>query len=184
MKCLNYVITLLVISSLMACGGSKQATSPNEGETEIVLPFKDFRSDASHLRVVGIGVSKDIKIARTIAFHNAQSQFSKSIETLFDEVNSNYFNQYRKDGAGDLSEKFEGMSRTINSTVLKGLVTRDEKIYRNNKTGEVTCYAAVDLSKDQIGQQMSKSLSSLSKDEIDVDEALYRKIFNEDLKTK
>ncbi len=165
-----------------SCDGSKKTVgSGNADDVEITIPFKDFKDDKHFFRTVGNGESYDMNIARKMAITNAQSQIAASIQTVFDEVNTNYFNQHAKNSEKDLSQKFEGMSRSVVSQVLTDLKIKDSKLFKNKKTNLYNCFVAIEMPKESARQQLIRGISDTSKDRIDFDRYQYEKIFRDAL---
>jgi hypothetical protein len=126
-------------------------------------------------------VSPDLAIAKKIALQNAKSELATSIQSTFNQVNTSYFEQYGVGATPDLSQKIEGMSQDIASQVLTNVTLKDQKYQKIKKSDHVRCFVAVEMSKEEIGRVAMDGIAKAAKNKIDIDEAQYRKIFEETL---
>jgi hypothetical protein len=149
--------------------------------SDIDVPFSKFKTDKNYLRAVGSGVSQDMAVAKKIALQNAKSELATSIQSTFNQVNTSYFEQYGAGATPDLSQKIEGMSQDIASQVLSNVKVVDQKYQKIKKSDHVRCFVAIEMSKQEIGRAAMNGISQAAKDKIDIDEAQYRKIFDETL---
>ncbi len=176
------VLCVMIGIGFSACGGSKKAP---KGMKESFNPFPGFKPDKSTLRAVGFGESIDRNVAEQLALTNAQSKMAASIQTVFNQVNTNYFNQRAENRDKELEQKMEGMSRSVVSQVLSNMNFVDSKTYEpeNKKANNQAfqCYTAVEMPKDEIGKQIMRGISDATRNRIDFDQKQYEKIFNEEL---
>lgn len=149
--------------------------------SDIDVPFSKFKTDKNYLRAVGSGVSPDMAIAKKIALQNAKAELATSIQSVFNQVNTSYFEQYGVGATPDLSQKIEGMSQDIASQVLSNIKVADQKYEKIKKSDHVRCFVAIEMSKQEIGRVAMDGVSQAAKNKIDIDEAQYRKIFDEAL---
>lgn len=183
MKKLFYLITIcsIMVTVTTSCGGTKKM-SKAMGEHEIEAPFSKWKSNDKYFRAVGSGYSTDMNASKKLALHNAKSEIAGSIQSLFEEVNTRYMNQYAKDALPDLSEKFESMSHDVISQVLTNIVINDTKYFKAKESKEIRCFVAIEMSKEDVGQGVMTGIGNATKDRIDFDAYKYKKIFDEELK--
>jgi hypothetical protein len=169
-KGLLFVFCLSIVGLVSGCKSS-----------EIDVPFSKFKTDKNYIRAVGSGVSPDLAIAKKIALQNAKSEIASSIQSVFNQVNTAYFEQYGAGATPDLSQKIEGMSQDVASQVLSNVRVADQKYQKIKKSDHVQCFLAVEMSKKDIGRIAMDGISKATKDKIDIDESKYRQIFDEAL---
>jgi hypothetical protein len=149
--------------------------------SNVKVPFSKFKTDKNYLRAVGSGSSPDMAIAKKIALQNAKAELASSIQSVFNQVNTSYFEQYGLGSTPDLSQKIEGMSQDIASQVLSNVRVADQKYQKVKKSEHILCYIAVEMSKEEIGRAAMTGISKVAKNEINIDEEKYRKVFNDAL---
>ncbi|MDR2058265.1 MAG: LPP20 family lipoprotein [Dysgonamonadaceae bacterium] len=169
-KVLLFNLSLAILVFVSGCGSSK-----------IDVPFSKFKTDKNYLRAVGSGVSPDMAIAKKIALQNAKAEIASSIQSVFNQVNTAYFEQYGVGATPDLSQKIEGMSQDVVSQVLSNVRIVNQEYEKIKKSTHVRCFVAIEMSKKEIGKSVMDGISQAKKDKIDFDEDQYRRIFDEAL---
>jgi hypothetical protein len=169
---------------MMSAVGCKSKTSITKvmQEEEITVPFSGFKTDKNYFRAVASGFSPDMNVAKKVALQNARSEIASSIQSLFNQVTTDYINQYVQDATPDLSQKFQEMSQNIVSQVLTNLTISDQKFFKSKADNNIRCFVAVEMSKQDVGKAVTSRISQEAKDRIDFDEYQYRKIFDKALK--
>jgi hypothetical protein len=178
---INVAAWCLIISSVLSSCGGKKITSLSPDDVEINTPFSDVKSDKNYFRAVASGMSYDLNVAKKMAVNNAMSQIATGIQAVFNEVNTNYIQQYGQNSDMELGQKFEDMSRTVVSQVLSNLNEADSKTFRNSKTNAYTYWVVVEMSKSDAGKQLMKGVGEAAKNKIDFDLERYERIFNDEL---
>jgi hypothetical protein len=168
-----YFTGLAMLVAAMLLAGCKSA--------EVEVPFSKFKTDKKYLRAVGVGVSQDFAIAKKIALQNGKAELAENIQSVINQVNTSYFEQYGVGATPDLSQKIEGMTQNIASQVLSNVKIVDQKLLNIKKTNSVRCFVAIEMAKEDIGLAVMSGISEVKKQQIDIDEEKYRKIFNEAL---
>ena len=90
---LNVIILgLLVIISLGACKGKKEATGISDKEVEINLYCSgaEYTSDKKHFRASGTGKSNNLEIAKEKAYSNTRGRLAALINVTVKTVTDNY----------------------------------------------------------------------------------------------
>ena len=174
------LICLSLMAGMVGCKSSKSSITKALQEEEVTVPFSGFKTDKNYFRAVGSGISPDMDIAKKIALLNAKSELAGSIQSLFNEVTTSYFNQYGQNATPDLTQKFEGMTQNVVSQILSNLTVADQKYFKS-KENDFRCFVAVEMSKEDVGKTLMNRVSQETKDRIDFDEQQYRKIFDEAL---
>ncbi|MDR0505479.1 MAG: hypothetical protein LBH32_01500 [Dysgonamonadaceae bacterium] len=173
MKKQGFFFTLCLSILMTVVAGCKSS--------EVDVPFSKVKTDKKFYRAVGAGVSPDLAIAKKIALQNAKSEIAGSIQSTFNQVNTAYFEQYGSGATPDLSQKIEGMSQDVASQVLTNVRTIDTKYLKIKKSDHVRCFVAIEMLKSDVGKAAMDGLSKAKKDNIDIDEAKYREIFDKAL---
>jgi len=179
----NYLFIVVCMSLLVSVVGckSKQSITKALKEEEVTIPFKDFKTDKNYFRAVTSGYSPDMNVAKKIAIQNAKSEIAGSIQSLFNQVTTDYIKQYGQNATPDLSQKFEEMGQSIVSQVLSNLTLVDQKYFRSTTNNDIRCFVAMEMSKEELGKTALSRISQETKNRIDFDEYQYRKIFDKAL---
>lgn len=171
------VIIGIVLSS---CGG-KKITALSPDDVEVKTPFNDVKTDKNYFRAVASASSYDLEVAKQMAMNSAMSQIATRIQTVFNQVNTRYLQQYGQNTSMETGQKFESMNRAVVSQVLSNLNELDSKTFRNLKTNAYTYWVAVEMAKSETGKQLMKGVANELKNNIDFDMERYERIFNEEL---
>ena len=95
---------------LSSCGPKTKAP---KGETELILPCSEFKSDRKTFRVYSYGESADAMVAKKKAISNARSELAGMISTTMKVVGDNYVKSMEVNNVEEVLERFEENGRTV-----------------------------------------------------------------------
>ena len=102
-----FAATSIMISS---CGSK---TKVPKGETEMVLPCSEFKSDRKTFRIYSYGESTDAMVAKKKALSNARSELAGMISATMKVVGDNYVKSMEVNNVEEVLERFEENGRTV-----------------------------------------------------------------------
>lgn len=168
-----------VLPFLFSCGAPKQVTN---GMEEVVTPLssKEYRSDANFFRATGLGQSPDLATAKKIATLNARTEIASSIESTIKAVTEQYINQVSVGDRQEYASKFEENARQVVNQVLQGVVTKEEKVFKD-KAGKYQYYINVEMSKEPVVKNITESISKDEKLALEFDKYQFQKTFDAEM---
>ncbi len=175
-----FALGLLVATIGTSCKSTKPIEKVN-GEEEVATPFSNFTTDKHYIRAVASGYSPDMNVAKKMAINNAKSEMAGQIQSLFQEVTTQYMQQYGQNAKPDLQQKFESMSQTVTSQALTNVMVKDSKTFKDKTTNDYRCWAAIEMSKEDIGKDLMKRISQETKERIDLNQEKYQQVFEKAL---
>ena len=98
--------TILASILLFSCGGSKEVATP-KGETEIILPCSEHKSDKNTFRIYSFGESLDQAVAKKKALSNARADLAGMISVTMKAVGDNYVKSTEVNNVEEVLELFE-----------------------------------------------------------------------------
>jgi hypothetical protein len=131
MKARVLLIALAAAGLMLSSCGSK--TKAPKGETELVLPCSEFKSDRKTFRVYSFGESMDMNVAKKKAMSNAKTDLAGMISTTMKVVGDNYVKSMEVNNVEEVLERFEENARTVIDQELSGVLVVCD---RPNEGGE------------------------------------------------
>ena len=177
----NLLVILFFVTSIIGCK-SKQKITKVTSSTEINVPFSEnkYKTDKNFFRAVQSGTSPDMATAKKISMVNAKSELASSIQTTVKVVTDNYTNQRSIANKQEFENKFEELSRQVTNQMLSNVVIIDEKILKD-ENAKYTFWIAIEMSKDEVLNNLTDQISKEKKLKIDFDKYQYEKIFNQEM---
>jgi len=174
-------IAAIAFLSVASCKTQKEVVKPSDTMKEVVTPCSDgdFHSDTKFFRGTGIGTSQDQSTAKRKANLDANANLAASINRTLKSVTDRYTNERQISDASQFEEKFEQMTRDVVNQELNNVATVCSKTY--TKDGKYTTYMAVEVSKDQLLNNIKDKISKDDKLQLDYDKMKYEQVFNEEM---
>jgi len=172
-------ITILASVFLVSCGGTKDVTAP-KGETEIILPCSEHKSDKNTFRVYSFGESLDQAVAKKKALSNARTDLAGMISTTMKAVGDNYVKSTEVNNVEEVLELFEENARTVINQQLSGAKSVCDRLMMT-QSGKYKYYIALELSGDNIVKDYYKSLSKNDKIMVDYNYEKFKETFEKEM---
>ena len=173
------VIPILTSILLVSCGGSKEVASP-KGETEIILPCSEHKTDKNTFRVYSFGESLDQAVAKKKALSNARTELAGMISTTMKAVGDNYVKSTEVNNVEEVLELFEENARTVINQQLSGAKSICDRMMVT-QSGKYKYYIALELSGDNIVKDYYKSLSKNDKIMVDYNYEKFKETFEKEM---
>jgi len=180
---------LLVIAAamvLVGCGSKKVA--PTQGEVEVNVPCKEFKTDKTTLRACGNAISPNMQNATDKAVAAARRELATSMDATLKRVMDQYQSSYDVDNQADFRSKMQDITRTVVDQQLRGSVIVCDKVTRTTeKDGSVVyhAYVAVELAASEvlesIKQETDKRISDDEKLRTDFEYEKFRQTFESEM---
>ena len=166
---------------LSSCGGSKKAADSSFGK-EVSVPCNDdeSHSDAKFFRGTGNGISQDLSTAKSKARLDANTNLARSINTTIKSVSDRYVNERQIGENSEFEQKFEQMSREVVNQQLNNVEVACNKTMQT-KDGKFQVFTALQVSKDEVLNNISNRISKDQKLQLDYDKMKFEQIFNEEM---
>jgi len=161
MKARVLLIALAATGLMLSSCGSK--TKAPKGETELVLPCSEFKSDRKTFRVYSFGESMDMNVAKKKAMSNAKTDLAGMISTTMKVVGDNYVKSMEVNNVEEVLERFEENARTVIDQELSGVLVVCDRLMKVEKTDKFKYYIAIELDGDKIVKNYYKALSTNEK---------------------
>ena len=175
----NIFAAIFTIVMLISCGGSKEVTEP-KGETEIILPCSEHKSDKNTFRVYSFGESLDQAVAKKKALSNARTDLAGMISTTMKAVGDNYVKSTEVNNVEEVLELFEENARTVINQQLSGAKSICDRMMVT-QSGKYKYYIALELSGDNIVKDYYKSLSKNDKIMVDYNYEKFKETFEKEM---
>ncbi|MEC8458463.1 MAG: hypothetical protein VXY91_03530 [Bacteroidota bacterium] len=172
-----FAATSIMISS---CGSKTKAP---KGETEMVLPCAEFKSDRKTFRVYGFGESIDLNMANKKAMSDAKTKLAGMVSTTMKAVGDDYSKSMEVNNVEEVLERFENNARTIISQELSGVVTVCDRVMKT-KEDKFRYYIAIELDGDKIVKNYYKSLSKNDKIMVDYNYEKFKETFEREMENQ
>ena len=173
------VIPILTSILLVSCGGSKEVAAP-KGETEIILPCSEHKTDKNTFRVYSFGESLDQAVAKKKALSNARTELAGMISTTMKAVGDNYVKSTEVNNVEEVLELFEENARTVINQQLSGAKSICDRMMVT-QSGKYKYYIALELSGDNIVKDYYKSLSKNDKIMVDYNYEKFKETFEKEM---
>lgn len=179
---LNVLLGLLVIFSLSACKGKKETTGISDKEVEISLHCSgaEFTSDKKHFRASGTGKSNNLEIAKEKAYSNTRGRLASLINVTVKTVTDNYAKSTTMNNQEVAQDRFETLSRQVVNQNLNNTKIICEKLTQD-KQGNYTYYVAMEMSSDDLLNDMNNTLSKDKELKIDYDYMKFKETYEAEM---
>lgn len=177
-----FVTMLIVIGFSFGCKSTKPVEKV-EDMVEVKEPFdsKEYQSNEEYYRAVGQSKSQDASFAKTKSESDARAKLASGIETKMKRVISKYAQEYSAGKTQEYNDKTQEMVLNITKQTLSDVKLLGNKLYKNND-GSYTSYTAIEMNKQSLYSGVKNKISSDTKLSIDIDEAKFKEIFDEEMK--
>ena len=176
-KKIIYLIALGLL--IISCGGVKTPA----GESEVFIPCqgKEFTSDKNYFRAFGSAVSNNPNGAIQDAEQIAAQQLALNIERKIKVVTERYSENITDGMKGEFTSVSNGLSRQVANTTLSKVKTICTKTTKDNKTGMYKYYTSIEISTNDIFNELSSKIENDTKSKIRLNRENFRAIFDEEL---
>ena len=171
---------LILTAGMFGCKGKKEAVPEGEVEVKVYCSGPDYFSDNTYFRANAIGESLDQMTSKKKAMSNAKAELASAINTVIKGTTDNYVNSREFNNVEDVEERFEGLTREVINQKLSGVKTICEKMTKT-ATGTYKTYLAIELSGEELANDINERLSKDDRLKIDYDYEKFKKTFNEEM---
>lgn len=183
MKKISAILFLaLVLVSFSSCGSSKKMANKAAVGVEIDVPLsgKEYQNDNEYWRYTASGVSPDMSVAKEIAVQAAREQLAASVKADVELVADRYAKNFNIGDKAELVQNYERQAITAVKQTLVGSEIIGEKMYRL-ENGNYKCFVCMQLSKQEVVEQVIKAYENEEKIRAEFDQAEFRKIFEKEI---
>lgn len=178
------VLILCVIAlAAVGCKSKKNQAQPiNQNDVEVIVPCTGvgFYSDGNAFRASGEGFSNSMTTAKDKALQVARTRLATEIESTLKAVIDNYASSYEMGMDEESKSKYEGLSRTVVSRELRGVITICEKMMKTPE-GAFRAYICIELVGDKMLEGINNSVKNDDKLRIDYEYEKFKKTFEEEM---
>ncbi len=179
----NFLFVVVATASiLLSSCGSK--TKVPKGETEMVLPCSEFKSDKKTFRVYSFGESADMNVAKKKALSNAKTELAGMVNSTMKVVADNYVKSMEVNNIEEVLERFEENSRMVINQRLSGVVVACDRITQVAATNKFKYYIAIELDGDKIVKDYYKALSKNDKLMVDYNYEKFKETFEKEMQNQ
>ncbi len=173
-----------LVISVASCKSKKKTeeVATPTGETELVLPCSEHKSDATTFRAFSFGESMDVNTAKRKALSNARSELAGMLSTTMKVVGDNYVKSSEFNNVEEILERFEENSRTVINQELRGVITICERTTKVNNTNVFKYYLALELSAERLADSYFQALTKDETLKIDYNYEQFKKTFDEEMR--
>lgn len=163
------------------CKSKEKAVDYSPLGAEIITPCSDneYHSDLTHFRGTGIGEATNLASARRKASLDANATLAASINRTIKSVTDRYTQDITVGDANEFSEKFEDLTRSVVNQELNNVATVCNQTFE--KDGRYSVYMAVEVSKDELLNNISSRINRDERLRLDYDKMKFENIFNEEM---
>ncbi len=149
--------------------------------TAIETPCSDneYSSDMTHFRGTGIGEGTNLASARRKANLDANAMLAASVNRTIKSVTDRYTQDITAGDANEFAEKFEDLTRSVVNQELNNVATVCNQMFE--KEGKYSVYMAVEVSKDELLNNISTRINRDDRLRLDYDKMKFEQIFNEEM---
>ena len=164
--------------ALVSCGSK---TKVPKGETEMILPCSEFKSDKKTFRVYSFGESADMNVAKKKALSNAKTELAGMVQSTMKVVADNYVKSIEVNNVEEVLERFEENSRTVIDQRLSGVVVACDRVTQVAATSKFKYYIALELDGEKIVKDYYKALSKNDKIMVDYNYEKFKETFEKEM---
>ncbi len=175
----------MICAALVMTGcKSKEKTTKTlevgEMRLEVFCSGPEYQSTSEFFRANSIGESADQATAKKKALSNAKADLAGFIETTLKATFDNYVKDSELNNSSETLERYEGLSREVVSQKLNGIkVICEEQTKTAANTYKV--YIAIELSGEEIANEMNNRLSGDDKLFIDYNYEKFKETFDKEM---
>ncbi len=176
------MLTVALIFGSYSCKSKKTVASNSEvGQILEDLPCeKEGKSDKNYYRAFSMATSSDLSLSKEKALLLAKQRLVTLIESTTKSVTDRYANEREVGDASEFEQKFENLTREVANQTISNIVVACEKssVLPDKK---YRSFVAIEVSKEELLNQMNDKISQDSKLQMDYDKMKYEQIFNEEM---
>ncbi len=182
---LNKLMLLMAVLSTAllfnSCRSKKEAQDYSALGTEINIPCSDneYFSDQTHFRGTGMAEGTNLASTRRRANLDANAMLAASVNRTIKSVTDRYTQDITVGDANEYAERFEDLTRSVVNQVLNNVATVCNQSFE--KDGRYSAYTAVEVSKDELLNNISDRISRDDRLRLDYDRMKFEQIFNEEM---
>lgn len=182
------ISTVLFFLAVMAtavlfngCKSKEKTTDYSALGTEVVTPCSenDYHSDLTHFRGTGMGEGVNLASARRKANLDANAMLAASINRTIKSVTDRYTQDITVGDVNEFNEKFEDLTRSVVNQELNNVAVVCNQTFE--KEGRYSVYTAVEVSKDELLNNISTQINRDDRLRLDYDKMKFEQIFNEEM---
>lgn len=180
------MIAFVVMCSVIIVAGckSKEKTTKTldagEMRIEVFCSGPEYQSTSDLFRANSVGESADQATAKKKALSNAKADLAGFIETTLKATFDNYVKDSEINNNAETLERYEGLSREVVNQKLNGIkVICEEQTKTAANTYKV--YVAIELSGEEIANEMNNRLSGDDKLFIDYNYEKFKETFEQEM---
>lgn len=175
------VIVLLASFSFSGCRSKKSAPDYSAHGRAVDIPCSDneYFSDRTHFRGTGMGEGTNLASARRKANLDANAMLAASVNSTIKAVTDRYTQDITVGDANEFAENFEDLTRSVVNQVLNNVAIACNQVFE--KDGRYSVYTAVEVSKDELVNNISSRISRDDRLRLDYDRMQFERIFNEEM---
>ncbi len=180
------MIAFVVMCSVIIVTGckSKEKTTKTldagEMRIEVFCSGPEYQSTGDLFRANSVGESADQATAKKKALSNAKADLAGFIETTLKATFDNYVKDSEINNNAETLERYEGLSREVVNQKLNGIkVICEEQTKTAANTYKV--YVAIELSGEEIANEMNNRLSGDDKLFIDYNYEKFKETFEQEM---
>ncbi len=170
--------TIFMLSAIAMLGFS---ACKNSGMTLRKEPFNDFVSDKEYFRAVGVGTNDVDRMADKISRTDAQLKISEFVKILISNVFEDYLKTNLNSSKNETNGNIDNKTQSVTDEILKNLIVKKREVY-TLKNGDFKIYTAMEVSKNELKEEIKKSISNESKMRNEFDEERFNQRFDDALK--
>lgn len=176
------LLTIVAVAGLNSCKSKEKVSTNSEVGTVLEnMPCEDKgRSDKNFFRASAMATSSDLSLAKEKALLNAKQRLVTLINSNTKSVTDRYVNEREFGDAAEFEQKFENLTREVADETISNIVVACEKASVLDN-GKYRGFVAIEVSKDDILNGISKKLSGNQKLQVDYDKAKFEEIFNQEM---
>ncbi len=183
-KILYFAVAILFAATSVNCSSSKSSkTTPiSEGDVEISIPLggEEYRSDKKYWRVVQMGTSTDVSMAKKVALQNARQELAATVQAQVKAVIESYGQNASADNKTQAESLYQELTRTVVNQTLVGADIAGEKLFKT-KEGNYRYHVCLQLSKEKVAEEVAKQLSEDEIMKLEFDRERFKQIYDEEL---
>ena len=141
----KFLFVVVASASLLLSSCGSKIKVP-KGETEMVLPCSEFKSDKKTFRVYSFGESADMNVAKKKALSNAKTELAGMVNSTMKVVADNYVKSMEVNNVEEVLERFEENSRMVINQRLSGVVVACDRVTQVAATSKFKYYIAPSFS--------------------------------------
>ncbi len=182
---LNKLVLVMAVmaTALMFNGCRSKDKAPDYSALglEVRTPCSDneYHSDLTHFRGTGMGEGTNLASARRKANLDANAMLAASVNRTIKSVTDRYTQDITVGDANEFAEKFEDLTRSVVNQMLNNVAVVCNQTFE--KDGRYSVYTAVEVSKDELLNNVSSQVSRDERLRLDYDRMKFEKIFNEEM---